>query len=32
LLNPLYIAVSWVLLRWHDFFKWTGMDPDSGLT
>ena len=31
-LNPLYIAVSWVLLRWHDAFKWLGMDPDSGIT
>jgi YidC/Oxa1 family membrane protein insertase len=32
LLNPLYIAVSWVLLRWHDFFKWAGLDPESGIT
>jgi YidC/Oxa1 family membrane protein insertase len=32
LLNPLYIAVSWVLLRWHEAFAWLGMDPDSGLT
>ena len=32
MLNPLYIAVSWVLLRWHDAFKWLGMDPNSGIT
>jgi YidC/Oxa1 family membrane protein insertase len=31
LLNPLYIAVSWVLLRWHELFSWLGMNPDSGL-
>jgi YidC/Oxa1 family membrane protein insertase len=32
LLNPLYIAVSWVLLRWHDLFKAIGLDPNSGVT
>jgi YidC/Oxa1 family membrane protein insertase len=32
LLNFLYIAVSWVLLRWHEAFTWLGMDPASGLT
>jgi len=32
LLNPLYIAVSWVLLKWHALFDWMGLDPDSGLT
>jgi YidC/Oxa1 family membrane protein insertase len=32
LLNPLYIAVSWVLLRWHEAFTWLGMNGDSGLT
>ena len=32
MLNPLYIAVSWVLLRWHDFFTWVGMNPASGIT
>jgi YidC/Oxa1 family membrane protein insertase len=32
LLNFLYIAVSWVLLRWHEAFTWLGMDPSSGLT
>lgn len=32
MLNPLYIAVSWVLLRWHEAFTWLGMDPASGLT
>ena len=32
MLNPLYIAVSWVLLRWYELFGWLGMDPNSGLT
>jgi YidC/Oxa1 family membrane protein insertase len=32
LLNPLYIAVSWVLLQWHRLFNWLGLDPDSGVT
>jgi YidC/Oxa1 family membrane protein insertase len=32
LLNPLYIAVSWVLLRWHQLFDKLGMNPDAGLT
>jgi YidC/Oxa1 family membrane protein insertase len=32
LLNFLYIAVSWVLLRWYEAFTWLGMDPASGLT
>ena len=32
MLNFLYIAVSWVLLRWHEAFTWLGMDPASGLT
>jgi YidC/Oxa1 family membrane protein insertase len=32
LLNFLYIAVSWVLLRWHELFSAIGMNPDSGLT
>jgi YidC/Oxa1 family membrane protein insertase len=32
LLNPLYIAVSWVLLQWHALFEWMGLDPDSGVT
>lgn len=32
MLNPLYIAVSWVLLRWHEAFEWLGMNGDSGLT
>jgi YidC/Oxa1 family membrane protein insertase len=32
LLNPLYIAVSWVLLQWHGLFDYLGLDPDSGLT
>jgi len=31
LLNFLYTAVSWVLLRWHDLFS-TVLDPGSGLT
>jgi YidC/Oxa1 family membrane protein insertase len=32
LLNPLYIAVSWVLLKWHQLFNYLGLDPNSGLT
>jgi YidC/Oxa1 family membrane protein insertase len=32
LLNPLYIAVSWVLLQWHRLFVFLGLDPKSGLT
>jgi YidC/Oxa1 family membrane protein insertase len=32
LLNFLYIAVSWVLLRWYELFTYLGMSPDSGLT
>jgi YidC/Oxa1 family membrane protein insertase len=32
LLNPLYTAVSWVLLRWYELFTYLGMSPDSGLT
>jgi YidC/Oxa1 family membrane protein insertase len=32
LLNFLYIAVSWVLLRWHDLFSAIGLDPGSGVT
>jgi YidC/Oxa1 family membrane protein insertase len=31
LLNPLYIAVSWVLLEWHRLFA-TFMEPKSGLS
>jgi YidC/Oxa1 family membrane protein insertase len=31
LLNFLYIAISWVLLRWHDLFSLV-LDPDSGVT
>jgi YidC/Oxa1 family membrane protein insertase len=31
LLNPLYIAVSWVLLRWHQLFS-TFMDGTGGLS
>jgi len=32
LLNPLYTAVSWVLLRWHQAFSAIGLNPDAGLT
>jgi YidC/Oxa1 family membrane protein insertase len=32
LLNFLYIAVSWVLLRWYELFGAIGMNPNSGLT
>jgi YidC/Oxa1 family membrane protein insertase len=31
-LNPLYTAVSWVLLRWYWVFTKLGMDPNGGLT
>jgi YidC/Oxa1 family membrane protein insertase len=31
-LNFLYVAVSWVLLRWHQLLGAIGLDPDSGLT
>ncbi|MDT4944212.1 MAG: hypothetical protein QOH14_945, partial [Pseudonocardiales bacterium] len=30
MLNFLYTAVSWVLLRWHDFFS-LFLDKNSGL-
>jgi YidC/Oxa1 family membrane protein insertase len=30
-LNFLYVAVSWVLLRWHDLFTALGMSQSSGL-
>ena len=29
ILNPLYAAVSWILVRWHDLFSLV-LDPDSG--
>jgi YidC/Oxa1 family membrane protein insertase len=32
LLDPLYTAVSWVLLRWHQLFSAMGLPFDSGLT
>ena len=31
-LNPLYTAVSWVLLRWHQLLTFIGLNTDSGLT
>lgn len=31
MLDFLYTAVSWVLLRWHQLFTWMGLDKDSGL-
>jgi YidC/Oxa1 family membrane protein insertase len=31
-LDFLYVAVSWVLLRWHAFFDFLGMNPKGGLT
>ncbi len=31
MLNFLYTAVSWVLLRWHQLFTAIGIDKDSGL-
>jgi YidC/Oxa1 family membrane protein insertase len=30
-LDPLYTAISWILLRWHDLFS-TFLQPTSGLT
>jgi YidC/Oxa1 family membrane protein insertase len=30
-LDFLYTAVSWVLLRWHSLFNWMGLDPAGGL-
>jgi len=30
-LDFLYVAVSWVLLRWHQFFTFVGLKQDSGL-
>jgi YidC/Oxa1 family membrane protein insertase len=32
MLDPLYTAVSWVLLRWYQLFTVLGLNPDSGLT
>lgn len=32
MLDFLYTAVSWVLLRWYGLFTWLGMDQKSGLT
>ncbi|MDT4899575.1 MAG: YidC/Oxa1 family rane protein insertase [Pseudonocardiales bacterium] len=32
MLNFLYVAVSWVLLRWHQLLVAIGLNPDSGLT
>lgn len=31
MLNFLYVAVSWVLLRWHQLFSAIGLNPDGGL-
>ncbi len=31
MLDFLYIAVSWVLLRWHQLFSFLGLDPAGGL-
>ena len=31
MLNFLYVAVSWVLLRWHQLFTAIGLDKNSGL-
>ena len=31
MLNFLYIAVSWVLLRWHDLFTLMGLSQQSGI-
>src|SRR5438270_478625 len=32
MLDPLYTAVSWVLLRWYQLFTVLGMDKQGGLT
>ncbi|MDQ2836155.1 MAG: membrane protein insertase YidC [Actinomycetota bacterium] len=32
MLDFLYTAVSWVLLRWYQLFTFLGMDPKGGLT
>src|ERR1700712_3703195 len=32
MLDFLYTAVSWVLLRWYQLFTFLGLDKDSGLT
>jgi YidC/Oxa1 family membrane protein insertase len=32
MLDPLYTAVSWVLLRWYQLFTALGMSKESGLT
>jgi YidC/Oxa1 family membrane protein insertase len=32
MLDPLYTAVSWVLLRWHALFTLIGLDQDGGLS
>jgi YidC/Oxa1 family membrane protein insertase len=32
MLDPLYTAVSWVLLRWYQLFTLLGMDKQGGLT
>jgi len=31
MLDPLYSAVSWVLLRWHALFTLVGLDTDGGV-
>ena len=32
MLDPLYTAVSWVLLRWYQLFTLLGMSKTSGTT
>jgi YidC/Oxa1 family membrane protein insertase len=32
LLDFLYTAISWVMLRWHDLFVWVGLPTDGGLS
>jgi YidC/Oxa1 family membrane protein insertase len=31
-LDFLYTAISWVMLRWHDLFVWLGLPSDGGLS
>ncbi|MBT0993493.1 membrane protein insertase YidC [Cellulomonas sp. DKR-3] len=31
LLQPIMIAVAWIMVQFHSLFSWLGMDPDGGL-
>ncbi|HEX6150808.1 membrane protein insertase YidC [Nocardioides sp.] len=30
IMNPLYYAISFVLMKWHDFWTWIGLDESGG--